>query len=88
MRISFPSLPRLLVFNLANYTIICMISTFVTEPMDSNFFVFAYTVFGIPTMLFLGSGTSIFYILTKQWWLCLANTLAYVGTILLAYLQR
>lgn len=88
MRIYWPSLPRLLIFNLINYVIICMISLFVSEPMDSNFFVFAYTVLGIPAMFFLGSGTSLFYIFTKQWWLCLANTLAYAGTILVTYLQR
>lgn len=88
MCICWPSLPRLFIFNLVNYVIICMISSFVSEPMDSNFFVFAYTVFGIPAMFFLGSGTSLFYIFKKQWCLCLVNTLAYAGTILVTYLQR
>lgn len=88
MRTYWPSLPRLLIFNLANYVIICMISAFVAEPMDSNLFVFSYTLLGIPTMFFLGAGTSLFYLIAKQWQLCLVNSLAYAGTILVTYLQR
>lgn len=88
MRTFWPPLPRLLIFNLANYAIICMVSLFVTEPMESNFFVFAYTLLGIPLMFFLGAGSSLLYLITKQWRFFLTNSLAYAGTILVAYLQR
>lgn len=88
MRTYWPSLPRILIFNLVNYAVICMISLFVTEPMESNFFVFAYTLLGIPSMFFLGAGSSLFYLITKQWRFFLTNSLAYASTILVAYLQR
>jgi hypothetical protein len=88
MQTPWSSLPRLLVFNLVNYAVICMISSFVSMPMESNFFVFAYTLLGIPVMIFLGAGTSLFFLITKRWNFCLANSLAYAGTFLLTYLQR
>lgn len=88
MRTSWSSWPRLLLFNLVNYVIICMVSLFVVEPMESNFFVFAYTILGIPIIFFLGAGSSLFYLITKQWRFCITNSVAYAGTILVAYLQR
>lgn len=83
----WPFLKKLLAFNLINYGVICLITNFIENPLESNPIVFFYSILGIQFMFWLGLASECFFLLAKRWRFAALNGLGFMAAFAKLYLS-